>query len=136
MVFEKVVLSLPTGDRGRAYAFFGPGGLGLPTPGDLAEDGVPEPLQVVVNECLTLMLIPTGGFGWTVPDHTVAERGVVECQLSLAFSAATEVDAFVVRWRAAGGAVAAAPSTQPWGYAATLADPDGHLWMVLVPAAW
>jgi uncharacterized glyoxalase superfamily protein PhnB len=34
---------------------------------------------------------------------------------------------------AAGGQVAVAPGQQPWGYAAVVADPDGHLWQVIAP---
>jgi uncharacterized glyoxalase superfamily protein PhnB len=29
-----------------------------------------------------------------------------------------------------GAQVVAEPEEQPWGYAGTFADPDGHLWMV------
>ena len=36
----------------------------------------------------------------------------------------------VDRARAAGARVVTAPAEQPWGYAATFADPDGHLWMI------
>ena len=44
--------------------------------GELADDGVPEPLQLVLNDGLRLMLIPTGGFGWITEDHEVAAPGL------------------------------------------------------------
>ncbi len=133
MLAEKIVLSLPVADRVRAHAYWGADGLGLETPGPLAADGVPEPLQVEVNAGLTLMLVPTEGFGWTTAGRQVADAGVVECQLAVALATPGEVDAFVERARAAGADVLAAPEQRPWGYAATLADPDAHLMMVLVP---
>ena len=67
-----VVLALPTEHRGRAYAFART--LGLDTPGDLAEDGVPEPLRVVLNERTAVMYIPTGGFGWVTAGRATARR--------------------------------------------------------------
>ncbi|MEO9325550.1 VOC family protein [Nocardioides sp. C4-1] len=134
MLADHVVLALPTADRVRAHAFWGAGGLGLETPGPLADDGVPEPLQVVLNPGLTVMLVPTGGFGWTAAGRAVAEPGVVECQLSISLDSPAAVDAFVERARAAGAEVAAEPTGQPWGYTATLADPDGHLLMALAPS--
>jgi hypothetical protein len=48
-----LVLALPTADRSRAYAFAQ--ALGLETPGELAEDGVPEPLRVQLNEQACVM---------------------------------------------------------------------------------
>ena len=57
-----LVIALPTADRSRAYAFAQ--ALGLETPGELAEDGVPEPLRVQLNEQASVMYVPTGGFGW------------------------------------------------------------------------
>ena len=56
-----MVSALPTADRSRAHAFAL--ALGLETPGELAEDGVPEPLRVQLNERASVMYVPTGGFG-------------------------------------------------------------------------
>lgn len=36
----------------------------------------------------------------------------------------------IERAQRAGAEVVAAPEPQPWGYAGTFADPDGHPWMV------
>jgi len=42
-----------------------------------------------------------------------------------------EVDALAERARAAGADVVVPAARQSWGgYAATVADPDGHLWMI------
>jgi predicted lactoylglutathione lyase len=126
-------VALATADRTRAHRFYG-GGLGFDTPGPLAEDGVPEPLTVIVTEGCRLMLIPTGGFGWVTAGRTVAEPGTVECLLSVDRETPAEVDELVERARAAGAEIVAEPEERPWGYCATFADPDGHLWQVLVPA--
>ena len=126
------VFALPTEGRGRAYAFAQ--ALGFDTPGELADDGVPEPLRVVLNERTTVMYIPTGGFGWVTAGRTTAERGTVECLLSVQVETNAEVDDLVARATDAGGEVASAPEQQEWGYSGAFADPDGHLWQVLVPA--
>ena len=130
MLPSPVIVCLPTADRRRSYDFYA-GGLGLQTVGELAEDGVPEPLQVVLNDGLWLMMIPTGGFGWTVAGRTVAEPGTVECQLALRLDSHAAVDALVDRARGAGAEIVSEPSQKEWAYAANFADPDGHLWMVL-----
>ena len=62
-----------------------------------------------------------------IGDNAVAERGTSECLLSVD---SDDVDAFIARARAAGAAIVAEPEQKPWGYTATFADPDGHLWMV------
>lgn len=126
-----VVLALPTEHRGRAYAFART--LGLDTPGDLAEDGVPEPLRVVLNERTAVMYIPTGGFGWVTAGRATAERGTSECLVTLQVGTAAEVDDLVARAAISGGEVVSAAQHQSWGYSAAFADPDGHLWQVLVP---
>lgn len=134
MLPSPITLCLPTEDRRRAYAFYGDGGLGLETPGELADDGVPEPLRVVVNDGLWVMLIPTGGFGWVTSGRATAGRDTVECLLSITVPSTDEVDAFVERARQAGGEVASAPEQKPWGYFGSIADPDGHLWEAIAPA--
>ncbi|MFC5063892.1 VOC family protein [Actinomycetospora atypica] len=125
-----VILSLPTDDRVRAHAFYRDG-LGFPAVGEPAEDGVPEPLVVVVGDGLHLMFIPRGGFGWVTGDHEVAAPGTSECLLSLPAASDDEVEAVFARAEAAGARVVERPAAPPWGgYSATFADPDGHLWQV------
>lgn len=130
---DRATVALPTEDRRRAHAFFV--ALGFDTPGDLADDGVPEPLQVALNDGLCVMLIPTGGFGWVTAGRTTASRGTAECLISLTADAPADVDDLLARVAAAGGEVASPPQQQPWGYTGTFADPDGHLWEVCVPPA-
>ena len=79
-----VTLALPIAERAAALAFYRDA-LGLEPFGDeLGSDGIPEPLQFAVNEGLTLMLVPTGGFGWVIGDErSVAEPWACECLLSL-----------------------------------------------------
>ena len=127
-----LVLALPTADRSRAYAFAQ--ALGLETPGELAEDGVPEPLRVQLNEQASVMYVPTGGFGWITNGRATTEPGSSECMLSLQVGTTTEVDNLVRRVEAAGGRVASGPEQKAWGYTGTFTDPDGHLWEVIVSA--
>ncbi|MEV4654991.1 VOC family protein [Micromonospora sp. NPDC049301] len=129
MTFAPVIVSLPIADRATSHRFYRDG-LGLETVGELADDGLPEPLQFVVNDGLRLMLIPTGGFGWVIGGHEVAARGQSECVLSLSVASPSDADAIVDRARAAGADVVTEPAAQPWGYVGAFADPDGHLWMV------
>jgi uncharacterized protein len=123
-----VVVTLPTADRRRSFDFYRDG-LGFEPVGELAEDGVPEPLQFVVNEGLRLMFVPTGGFGWVIGDRPV-HTGGGECLLSFGAASEAGVDELVEAARRAGAVVVAGPERQPWGYTGVFADPDGHLWMV------
>ena len=68
-------------------------------------------------------------------DNAVAEPGTSECLLGITTGTDGEVDAVVGRAPRAGATVTAEPGQQPWGYAATFADPDGHLWTVTA-ASW
>lgn len=126
---DPFVLALPTADRRTAHAFYT--ALGFDAPGEPADDGVPEPLQIAVNPGFRLMLIPTGGFGWVTGDHEVAAPGHSECLLSLSCTTPAQVDEVVGRAERAGGRLVSAPASRPWGYTATFADPDAHLWQVL-----
>lgn len=63
-------------------------------------------------------------------DRAVAARGQSECILSLSADSDTHVQEVVARAQAAGADVVTAPARQPWVYAGTFADPDGHVWMV------
>jgi len=127
-----LIIALPTADRPRAYAFAQ--ALGLATPGELAEDGVPEPLRVQLNEQAALMYVPTGGFGWITGDRATADPTTSECLISLQVGTATEVDEILGRVEAAGGRVASGPEQKGWGYTGTFTDPDGHLWEAIVSA--
>ena len=127
--YDPVLISLPVADRVRAHDFYRDG-LGLHAVGALADDGVPEPLMFVLNAMTRLMLVPTDGFGWVIGDHQVAAVGTSECVLGIGSSTDDEVNEIVERARRAGATVAAEPAPQPWGYAASFADPDGHIWTV------
>ena len=131
-----VTLALPIAERAAALAFYRDA-LGLEPFGDeLGSDGIPEPLQFAVNEGLTLVLVPTGGFGSIlIGDRAVAEPWACECLISLDAADAAEVDARVARAVAAGAEVVAEPAARPWGYTGTFADLDGHLWSVAAAPA-
>jgi len=130
-------ISLATTDRRRSLAFYRDG-LGLEAFGPIADDGVPEPLQLRLAANVSLMLIPTGGFSWVAGAHRVAAPNANECVLSIYDR---NEDAVRARYEAAvgaGGISIYEPSQQEWGaFAAQVADPDGHLWMILIsPSDW
>lgn len=131
MTSQTFIISVPIADRRRAMDFSGDG-LGLTPVGPLAADGIPEPLQFELGPHCTLMLVPTGGFGWVVGDREVAPAGVSECVLSMGVATEDEVTDVVDRVRRAGGTVLTEPAQLPWGYSSTWADLDGHLWQVTV----
>lgn len=127
-----LVLSLPIADRWRAMVFYRDAFDFTPV-GDPAEDGVPEPLQFQLNDQALLMLIPTGGFGWVVGGgRELAQPGTHECLLSMAVPTEADVAEVLTRVREAGGEVVTEPQAQPWGYSGVCADPDGHLWQIIV----
>jgi uncharacterized protein len=86
-----VVVALPTEDRQRSFNFYAEG-LGLEPIGEAAEDGIPEPLQFVLNQGVRLMLVPTGGFGWVTGNRPTAGRGASECLLVLTVADERRVD--------------------------------------------
>jgi predicted lactoylglutathione lyase len=128
--FVPSTIAFPIADRQRSHRFYG-AGLGFETPGEPAGDGVPEPLRVLVNDRLCLMLIPTGGFGWVTAGADVAAAGTVECQLGVTAPDAAGVDAVMATARAAGATILSEAGQQEWGYCGVFADPDGHQWMIL-----
>jgi predicted lactoylglutathione lyase len=126
----RVIVSVPTADRRRAYEFYRTG-LGLALSAPTADDTIPEPLMFALNEGVALMLAPTIGFGWVIGGRAVAPAGSSECVLGLGAASPAEVDAIVARALAAGASSIAAPGAQRWGYSGSFADPDGHVWLVV-----
>lgn len=120
-------IALPVTDRVSSYRFYR--ALGMETPGEPADDGVPEPLTVRVDG-LDLILIPVDGFEFVLNGRPAAARTSSECILSLSFDTSAEVDAWYSRAINAGAEVIATPEEQSWGYAALVADPDGHVWEI------
>jgi predicted lactoylglutathione lyase len=123
------IVSLPTQSRRAAFEFYRDG-MGFETVGELAADGIPEPLQIAISEHARIMLVPTVGFGWVTGEHQTAEPGTSECMLVLPVESDDEVDAVIERARRAGAEIVTEPGPQPWGYSGAFADLDGHLWMV------
>ncbi|QQR41881.1 VOC family protein [Myxococcus xanthus] len=122
-------MSLPTRELKRAFHFYREG-LGFRLVVETADGAMPEPVHFTLNAGVSLMLIPTGGFGWVAGGNKVAEQGVSECILSLSLETEAQVDALIARAREAGAEVPAPPGKQPWGYSGTFKDPDGHVWML------
>jgi uncharacterized protein len=129
LIYSPMLISLPIADRVRAHAFYRDA-LGLETIGEPADDGVVEPLLFVLNADTRLMLIPTVGFGWVIGDREVAAATTSECVIGLVAASESGVNEIVDRARRAGALVATEPAPQPWGYAASFTDPDGHVWNV------
>ncbi|MDP3894859.1 VOC family protein [Nocardioides sp.] len=126
----ELVVSLPIDDRRRSAVFYREF-LGAEPEGPLADDGLPEPLQFRLDTHTTLMLIPRGGFDWVLGDREAAPPGTSECLLSRSVADERLVDVAMEHVRHGGGDVVTEPAHQSWGYTATCADPDGHLWQVL-----
>lgn len=124
-----IVISLPIADRTTSYDFYRRA-LGLEAVGEPADDGVPEPLQFVVNAGVRVLLAPRAGFGRTIGDGHVMAPGYHECVLVIGAATEAATDALVARATAAGADLVTPPGPQPWGYAGAFADPDGHMWMV------
>ncbi|GAA2738273.1 VOC family protein [Actinocorallia aurantiaca] len=129
MTAAPVIVCLPIADRRTSFAFYRDG-LGFEPVGEVADDGVPEPLQFALNDGVRLMLIPTGGFGWVTGGRDAVPQGSSECLLNLPAETDSAVDELVERALRAGAEIIAPSGRRPWGYVGTFADPDGHVWMV------
>jgi predicted lactoylglutathione lyase len=125
-------IALPTSDRPTTHRFYTEA-LGLEAFGEPADDGVPEPLQLRLSDDVSLMFIPTGGFGMVTEGHETAAPGVSECLLSLVVETDEDADAAVARAVAAGATIVNELTQKPWGYLGTFTDPDQHLWQVIHP---
>ena len=126
-----VTIALPISDRQRSYAFYR-SGLGFAVPGEPADDGVPEPLRLILGDSVRVMLIPTGGFGWVLSGRHQAPAGQSECILTLSLPTSADVEDLIARAATAGAVIIRQPDEQPWGYDGAFADPDGHVWQVAV----
>jgi uncharacterized protein len=133
VTYEPLVISLPVADRRTSYDFYRHA-LGLEAIGEPDEDGIPEPLQFVVNAGARFMLIPHGGFERASGGGQTALPGHHECFLAVSAAGPAETDALVQRATAAGAGLVIPPGHQPWGYVGAFADPDGHVWMVRADA--
>lgn len=127
--YESIVISLPIADRPTSYDFYRRA-LGLEAVGEPAADGIPEPLQFVVNAGMRVLLAPSTGFGWTIGSGQVTQPGHHECLLAIGVATEADVDALLERAVAEGATLVSPAGHQPWGYAGAFADPDGHIWMV------
>ncbi|MEU3272859.1 VOC family protein [Saccharomonospora sp. NPDC006951] len=125
-----IAISLPIADRKRAMDFYRDV-FGFETIGSPTEDGVPEPLSFRLGEGVELSLIPVGGFGWVLGEREIAKPGVSECLLTATVADDNKVSETIERVRRAGGEVLGEPASRPWGFEATCADLDGHVWQVI-----
>ena len=132
----RTTIALPTRDRTRSHAFLRDG-LGLETPGELADDGVPEPLRAPLSDSCEVMMIPSGGFKWVTGqlgdeamDAATLQEGPRQCLVTIELGSRGDVDARYAAATALGRGMIE-PESAPWGeYRAVVADPDGHLWQL------
>lgn len=124
-------ITLPITDRRRSHRFYRDG-LTLDPVGELAEDGLPEPLQFRLLGEAYLCLIPAEAFDWVLGSRAPAPTERSECLLGMAVEDAAQVTAVTERLRSAGGTVLTPPTQQPWGFESLVGDPDGHLWQLYV----
>lgn len=133
----RTTIALPTRDRARSHVFLRDG-LGLETPGELADDGVPEPLRATLSDSCEVMMIPTGGFKWVTgqlddePMDAAAmpPEGPKQCLVTIELGSRDDVEARYAAATALGRGVIE-PESAPWGeHRAVVADPDGHLWQL------
>ena len=126
-----IIVSLPVANRPTSSAFYRAFLDRLP-PGEPRDDGEPEPLVFPLNDGVSLMLVPSDGFGWVIGEaHDVASRGSVEVVLTREAESEDAVGRAVEAAERGGGTVVMPPGRRPWGYVALVADPDGHLWQVI-----
>lgn len=134
----RTTIALPTRDRARSHAFLRDA-LGLDTPGEPAEDGVPEPLRATLSDSCEVMMIPTSGFMWVtgqLGDEPMdaaplpPPESLKQCLVTIELGSHDEVEARYAAAAALGRGVIE-PEAAPWGeYRAVVADPDGHLWQL------
>lgn len=131
---SRFTIALPIADRHRAATFYRET-LGLELVGTPADDGLPEPLLLRLDDEVLLALVPADGLAWVLGEQPLAAPGVTECLLGVTVDTAADVDGLSDRVRGAGGSVVRAPAAQAWGYTAVCTDPDGHAWQITAAAA-
>jgi predicted lactoylglutathione lyase len=125
---DRATVCLPIKNRRASHSFYR--ALGFAPVGELADDGLPEPLQFEISAGLRVMLIPTRGFGWVIGNRRRSPRNTHECQILIGLATTREVDKLVGRASEAGAKIIFEAGEQNWGYAGAFADPDGHMWQV------
>lgn len=127
---QSLTISLPVEDRRRAHDFYR-AAFGYETVGAPEADGMPEPLQFALNAHTRLMLVPTVGLGWVIGADRIAPAGSSECLFTFTEPNADAVRERVTKCVEAGGTVVHEPAKKDWGFQGIVADPDGHLWMIM-----
>jgi uncharacterized protein len=126
---DRATVCLHIKDRSVSHTFYT--ALGFAAVGEeLANDGLPEPLQFEISPGLRVMLIPARGFGWVTGDRRRSPRGSHECLFVIGLATDAAVDDLMRRGRDAGAEIVFEASNQMWGYAGAFTDPDGHMWQV------
>ena len=114
MTSSPIIVRRPTAHRRTSFEFYR-GGLGFEPIGDLADDGIPEPLQFVLDDGVRIRPIPTGGFGWITGEHDVAPAGSSECVISINARDDASVDEVLERARRGGATIVTEPGASSVG---------------------
>ncbi|MCC5969114.1 MAG: hypothetical protein JJU15_04140 [Pararhodobacter sp.] len=128
-MLHPITISLPVADRRRAHDFYR-NVLDLQTIGALQADGMPEPLQFLINSGVRLMLVPDDGFGFVVAPRVPELGDQAETLLCIDQPTSADVLALREKWIAADGQIVSEPAQKAWGFTGIFGDPDGHLWMI------
>jgi predicted lactoylglutathione lyase len=94
--------------------------------GEPRNDGLPEPLQFLMNSHTLLMVAPRDGFENTLGGAHITDQTIHSSLLSISAGTWTKVEELYARSVAGGANSLEAPSQKSWGNLATIDDPDGR----------
>jgi predicted lactoylglutathione lyase len=119
-------ITLAVEDLEKSFAFYRQG-LGLPSLGRL--EGNEDHVLFELENDFGLVLYARPEFMKFILEPAAATRSAGFIISHFAESKA-EVDLILQRALAAGATRVGEPKTEPWGYSANFADPDGHQWEI------
>ncbi len=119
-----IFVNLPVTDVAASRAFYT--GLGFSVNEDFSDDQVS---CIVVSDTIFVMLLEHARFKDFVTDEIADAHTTTEVLNALSAETRAEVDEFVARAVANGGA-ARLPITEGGMYGHSVADPDGHVWEI------
>jgi predicted lactoylglutathione lyase len=130
------IISVAVDDLARAIGFYRDG-LGWPSwshPADATDAaGAPEPADHAVFELqggLSFVLYAQASLARDAQEPEMS-RGATRFILSHYAASKDGVDALLRRAEAAGATLVGDAQEEPWGYAGSFRDLDGHLWQVV-----
>ncbi|WP_179400594.1 VOC family protein [Burkholderia guangdongensis] len=126
---QQIFVNLPVADLPRAKTFYI--ALGFETVPAYTND---DAACIKLGDTIFAMLL-VKPFFQSFTDKALADPAThLQTLLCLSCASRDEVDALVVKARAAGGAIPRAPQEYPGMYGHSFADPDGHTWELMYVA--